>query len=139
MVEVVDRCTVVVLLGVGQRLLRVVGEVRHVLLIFVVGVMSFVGHRVVVLTVDSSVVEGAVVEVLGVVVGVVVTVLHLVMSVVMVGVVVHGDVLRLVQVRIQRQIVVDAQMSILVVMLVHVLHIVAVVHEFAVVRGIMVY
>ena len=137
--EVVNRCSIIVLLSVRQRLLGMVREVRHVLLILVVRVVSLVGQWVVILAVDASMVVRAVIEVLRVVGGVVVTVLHLVMSVVMVGVVVHGDVLRLVQVRIQRQIVVDAQMSILVVMLVHVLHIVAVVHEFAVVRGIMVY
>jgi hypothetical protein len=34
--EVVDGCTVVVFLSVGKGLLRVVGEVRHVLLILVV-------------------------------------------------------------------------------------------------------
>ena len=70
---------------------------------------------------------------------IVMTVLYLMMSVVMVRVVVHRDVLWLVQVRVQRQIVVDAQVTVLVVMLVHMLHIVAIVHEFTVMRGIIVH
>lgn len=91
--EVVEGGTVVVLLSVGEGLLGMVGEVRHVLLILVVRVVTFFGHGIVVLAVEAAVVEGAVVEMLGVVVGVVVTVLHLVVSIVVVGVVMHFEVL----------------------------------------------
>ena len=61
---VVDGCTVVVLLGVSERLLGLVGEVRHVLLILVVRVVALVSKRIVVMTMETAVVVGAVIEVL---------------------------------------------------------------------------
>lgn len=61
---VVDGCTVVVLLGVSERLLGLVGEVRHVLLILVVRVVALVSERIVVMTMETAVVVGAVIEVL---------------------------------------------------------------------------
>ena len=61
---VVDGCTVVVLLGVSEGLLGLVGEVRHVLLILVVRVVALVSQRVVVVTVETAVVVGAIIEVL---------------------------------------------------------------------------
>ena len=61
---VVDGCTVVVLLGVSERLLGLVGEVRHVLLILVVRVVALMSERVVVVTVETAVVVGAIIEVL---------------------------------------------------------------------------
>lgn len=42
MMIVMDRGTIVILLGMSERLLRLMSIVRHVLLILVVGVMSFV-------------------------------------------------------------------------------------------------
>lgn len=38
---VVDGCTIVVLFSVSQRLFRVMGEMRNVLFIFVVRMMTF--------------------------------------------------------------------------------------------------
>ena len=64
MMVVVDGCTVVVLLGVSERLLGLVGEVRHVLLILVVRVVALVSERIVVMTMETAVVVGAVIEVL---------------------------------------------------------------------------
>lgn len=64
MMVVVDGCTVVVLLGVSERLLGLVGEVRHVLLILVVRVVALVSKRIVVMTMETAVVVGAVIEVL---------------------------------------------------------------------------
>ena len=61
---VVDGCTVVVLLGVSEGLLGLVGKVRHVLLIFVVRVVALMSERVVVVTVETAVVVGAIIEVL---------------------------------------------------------------------------
>lgn len=61
---VVDGCTVVVLLGVSERLLGLVGEVRHVLLILVVRVVALMSERVVVVTMETAVVVGAIIEVL---------------------------------------------------------------------------
>lgn len=63
-VVVVNRRAVVVLLSVSQGLFRVVREVGHVLFILVIGVVAFMGHRVVVLAVKTAVVERTVVEVL---------------------------------------------------------------------------
>jgi len=60
-------------------------------------------------------------------VSVVVTVLHLVVGVVVVAVVVHGDVLGLMEVRVMRQVVVDVVVGLFVVMGIHVLDVVAVV------------
>lgn len=56
-----------------------------------------------------------------------VTVLHLVVGVVVVAVVVHGDVLGLMEVRVVRQVVVDVVVGLFVVMGIHVLDVVAVV------------
>lgn len=93
------------------------------------------GHGVVVLSVETSVVVRAVVEVFRVVVGVMVTVLHLVVSVVVVGVVVHLDVLGGVVVAVQGQIVVHVVMRGLVVVLIHVLNVVLVLVGGLVVRS----
>jgi hypothetical protein len=60
-------------------------------------------------------------------VSVVVTVLHLVVGVVVVAVVVHGDVLGLMEVRVVRQVVVDVVVGLFVVVGIHVLDVVAVV------------
>lgn len=92
-VVVVDRCAIVVLLGVGQGLLGVVREVRHVVLALVARVVTLVGHGVIVDTVETAMVVRAVIEVGAVVVGVVVAVLDLVVSIVEVRIVVHLDVL----------------------------------------------
>lgn len=73
-------------------------EVRHVLLILVVGVEAFVSHGVLVRAVDTTMMVGAIIEVLIIIVHVVVAVLHLVMGVVVLRVVVHRDVLWLVKV-----------------------------------------
>jgi len=71
-VVVVDGCTVVILLGVSQGLLGSMGVVRHVLFILIVAVVALVSHWVVVLTVETSVVVGAIIEVTSIVVLVVV-------------------------------------------------------------------
>ena len=121
--EVVDGSAIVVLLGVGQGLLGVLGEVRHVGLVFVVAVVALVRQGVVVRAVDAAVVVGAVVEVLRVVVGVVVAMLHLVVGVVVVAVVVHRQVLGLVAVVVQGQVVVvSVVLALVVVLVVHSLH-----------------
>ena len=100
MMIVVNWCTIVVLFGMSQRLLRVMSEVRHVLLILIVGVAAFVLHGVLVVSVETTVVVGAIIEVLRVVVSVMMTMLHLVVSIVVIRVVMLSDVLRLVVVAI---------------------------------------
>jgi hypothetical protein len=133
--EVVNGGAIVVLLGVSERLLGVVGEVRHVLLILVVRVVSLVSERIVVHSMETTVMVGAVIEVFGVVVGVVMSVLHLVMGIVVIGVVVHSDVLRLVMMVVQREVVMDIVMGlvlhkvvrVLVVVGIHALNVVIVV------------
>ena len=119
--EVVDRCTVVVLLSVSKWLLRVLSEVRHVFLVLVVAVEALVSHWVLIDSMDSSVVHRRVVEVLRVVVGVVMTVLHLMMGVMHVSEVVLCHVLWVMQVCIKRQVVMDVVVTQLVMDLVHVL------------------
>lgn len=134
---VVDWGAVVVLLSVSQGLLRVVSEVRHVLLVLVVGVVALVSHWIIVVAVETAVMHWAVIEVLTVVVGVVVAVLHLVMSVVQISVVVLSNVLWLVMVSIDGQVVVHIVVVALltVVLLVHMLDVVvAVVNINVVVR-----
>ena len=84
MMEVMNRCAIVVLLSVGERLFRLMGEVRHMLLVLVVRVVSPLFHWVFVLAVDATVMERTVIEVLTIIVGIVVAVLHLVMCVVVV-------------------------------------------------------
>lgn len=134
--EVVDRGSVVVLLSVGQWLLRVVREVRHVLFILVVRVESFMCHGILVRSMDAAMVVGAIVEVLVIVVHIMVSVLHLVVRVVMLRVVVHRDVFWLVQVvLIDGQIVVDAVVT-LVVVGIDVLNVVIVVVLFVVDGGV---
>ena len=82
--EVVKRRSIVVLLSVGERLFRLMGEVGHVLLVLVVRVVSTLLEWVFVLAVDATVMERTVIEVLTIIVGVVVAVLHLVVRVVVV-------------------------------------------------------
>ena len=135
MMIVVNWCTIVVLFGMSQRLLRVMSEVRHVLLILIVGVAAFVLHGVLVVSVETTVVVGAIIEVLRVVVSVMMTMLHLVVSIVVIRVVMLSDVLRLVVVTIHGEVVVHVQVVILftVVLLVHVLDIMIAVVEINVV------
>jgi len=71
MMVMMNWCTVVVLLSVRQRLLRVVGKVRHVLLILIVRVVSPVSHRILVVTVQAPMVIRTVIEVFRIVVAVV--------------------------------------------------------------------
>ena len=82
--EVVKRRSIVVLLSVGERLFRLMGEVGHMFLVLVVRVVSSLLHWVIILTVEAAMVEGAVIEVLTVIVGIMVTVLDLMMCVVVV-------------------------------------------------------
>ena len=85
------------------------------------------GQRVVILSVDASVVEWAVVEVLAIVVHVVVSMLHLVVGVVVLRVVVHCDVLRLVGVsQVDWEIVVDVKMGLFVMTGIHALNVVSI-------------
>lgn len=63
MMEVVDGLTVIVLFSVSEGLLRVAGEVRYVLLVLIVRVVAFVGHRVVVLAVKAPIMVRAVIEI----------------------------------------------------------------------------
>ena len=127
MVEVMDWCAVIILLSVGQRLLRVVSEVGNMLFILVVGMMSFMRHRIVILAMETAVVIRAVIEVFSVIMGIMMTVLHFVMGVVVVGVVMQGNVLWLMKMRIERQIVVNVGMvQISVMMAIHVFNVVVV-------------
>lgn len=126
-VVVMDRCTVIIFFCVGQGLFRVVCEVRHVLLILIVAVMSLMCHWIFVVAVKTAVVVGAVIEVLGVIVSVMVTMLHLVVRVVNVSVVMLRDVLWLVQVSINWQVVVHISVMFCVMESVHVLNMVIVV------------
>ena len=64
MMIVVDGSSIVILFSMGERLLRMVGEVRHVLLILVVRVMSLMGHWVIVVTVETTMMVRAVIEVI---------------------------------------------------------------------------
>ena len=82
--EVVKRRSIVVLLSVGERLFRLMGEVGHMFLVLVVRVVSSLLEWVFVLAVDATVMEGTVIEVLTIIVGVMVAVLHLVVRVVVV-------------------------------------------------------
>jgi len=78
MVEVVDRRSIVVFFSVSEGLFGPMGIVRHMLLILVVGVVAFMSKRVIILAVETAMVEWAVVEVMSIVVlVVVVTVLGL--------------------------------------------------------------
>jgi len=125
--EVVNWGTIVVFFSVSKGLLGFVGEVRNVVLILVFGMASFMSHRILVLPMETAVVEGAVVEVFGVVMSIVVSVLNLVVSVVVIGVVVHLNVLRGVMMVVMRQIMVDIAIVVLVVMPVHTLNIVVII------------
>jgi hypothetical protein len=124
--EVMDRGAIVVLLCVSEGLLGVMGEVRHVLLIFIVRVVTSMAQWIVILSMDASVVVRAVVEVLRIVVSVMVTVLHLVVRVVMLAIVVHGDVLRLMHVGVVAQIVVNIGQMLRVMVSIKVLNVVVV-------------
>lgn len=64
MMIVVNGSSIVILFSMGERLLGMVGEVRHVLLILVVRVMSLMGHWVIVVTVETTMMVRAVIEVL---------------------------------------------------------------------------
>ena len=64
MMIVVDGSSIVILFSMGERLLGMVGEVRHVLLILVVRVMSLMGHWVIVVTVETTMMVRAVIEVI---------------------------------------------------------------------------
>ena len=87
-------------------------EVRHVFLVFVVRVVTFSSHRIVVVTMETAMMVRAIVEVLRIIVSIVVTVFHLVMGVMDVRVVVHSDVFRFMKmVHINREIMVDLIMS----------------------------
>ena len=87
-------------------------EVRHVFLVFVVRVVTFSSHRIVVVTMETAMMVRTIVEVLRIIVSIVVTVFHLVMGVMDVRVVVHSDVLRFMKmVHINREIMVDLIMS----------------------------
>ena len=72
MVEVMNRCTVVILLCMRERLLGVVSEVRDVLFALVGAVSSMVRHWINIDTVKSTVSERLVIEVLRIVVDVMV-------------------------------------------------------------------
>ena len=85
-----------------------VSVVGNVLLIFMVRSGCSVSHWVYVLTVETTVVHWAVVEVLIIVMSVVMAVLDLVMGIVVLGIVVNGNVLWLMSMReIKWKIVVD--------------------------------
>ena len=89
-----------------------VSEVRHVFLVFVVRVVTFSSHRIVVVTMETAMMVRAIVEVLRIIVSIVVTVFHLVMGVMDVRVVVHSDVFRFMKMmHINREIMVDLIMS----------------------------
>ena len=120
--EVVDGGTVVVLLGVSQRLFRVVGEVRHVLLILVVRVVSLSSHRVVVVTVETAMMVRAVIEVLGIVRSINMSVILLVSNMVFIEirVVVQGSVLGLVHVVLINNFVMDLNMGLVNIVMVSV-------------------
>ena len=64
MVIVVNWSTIIVLFGVGKRFLGVMSEVRYMFLIFIVRVLSLVGHWVIVFTVKTTMVVRAIIEVL---------------------------------------------------------------------------
>jgi len=97
-----------------------------VLLILVVRVVSFMSKRIVIHAMETTVMVGAIIEVLRVVVSVVVSVLHLVVGVVVVRVVVHGNVLGLVVMVVQRQVVVDIVMRLMFHEVVRVLMVVSI-------------
>ena len=124
---VMDRGTVVVLLCVSQWLLRVVSEVRHVLLVLIVRMVAFVSHRVIVVAVETAMVDWAIIEVLTVVVSVMMAVFHLVVSIVVISVVMLGDVLRLVVVGVDWQVVVHIEVVVVMVMGVHALDVMVIV------------
>ena len=85
---------------------------RHVFLVFVVRVVTFSSHRIVVVTMETAMMVRAIVEVLRIIVSIVVTVFHLVMGVMDVRVVVHSDVFRFMKMmHINREIMVDLIMS----------------------------
>ena len=77
--EMMDWSAVIVLFSVGERLLRVMGVVRHILFVLVVGVVALMSHRVVILSVQAAVVVWTVIEMIRIIVGVMVAMLGLVM------------------------------------------------------------
>lgn len=94
---VVDGGTVVVLLGVSERLFGVVGEMRHMLFILIVRVVTFGSHRVIVVSVETAMMHRGIIEVLGVVMCIMMSVLNLMhlVFIEVIRIVMHGDVLRL--------------------------------------------
>ena len=65
---VMDRRTIVVLFSVSKRLLGAVSVVWNVLLIFKIAMMALVSKRVVVFAVKTTMMVGAVIEVMSIVV-----------------------------------------------------------------------
>ena len=95
MVEVVNRCTEVVLFSMSEGLFGVLSEVGHMFFILVVAVVASVHVRVIVVSVKSSMVLGAIIEVMCVIVlvmTVIVTMAMLVLS--------HGMMVEIVMVEI---------------------------------------
>ena len=99
------------------------GKVRHMLLILVVRVVSLMGHWVIVVAVETSMVVRAVIEVLRVVVSIVVAVLNLVVCIMMVRVVMLCDVLRLVLMVVYGQVVMHVMVTAVMFVIVHVLNV----------------
>ena len=93
------------------------GKVRHMLLILVVRVVSLMGHWVIVVAVETSMMVRAVIEVLRVVVSIMMTMFHLVVRVVMIRIVMLSNMLGLVMVRIHGQVVVNVVMLRVVVLI----------------------
>lgn len=133
--EVVDGGTVVIFFSVCKGLLGFVGEVRNVVLILVFRVVSFMCHWVFVLSMETAVVVGTVVEVLGVVVSIVVSVLDLVVSVMVIGIVVHLNMLWSVMMIVKRQIMMGIVIVVHVVMHVHAFNIVVIIVLFVMLYG----
>ena len=77
-VIVVNWCAIVVLFSMSEGFLRVLGEVRHMLLVLVVRVTALVSHWVLIATMQTAMMVRAVIEVmLFIVVSIVVSVLHM--------------------------------------------------------------
>jgi len=99
---VVNWSTVVILFCVRERLFRVVSKVRHVLLILVIRVATFMRHWILVVTMETAMMHWAIIEMLRIVMSVMVSMLHLVVRVMVVRVVVLSNVFWLMHVSIDR-------------------------------------
>lgn len=127
MMVVMDWCSVIVLLCVGKGLFRVMSEVRHMLFVLIVAVMSLLSHWVVVATVETSMVHWAIIEVLRIVMSIVMAVLDLVVSVMMICIMMLSNMLWLVMMSIDRQVMVHIGVMVLMIVSVHVLNIVIII------------